>query len=75
MKRAKVKKPAEIDKRVFLTMEETASILRLCEDIVRAIIRRGELRAVRMGRKLMVSAESIWEFVFGDDFRRHMLVD
>lgn len=43
----------------FLTVRETAQVLQCHPDTVAAMIRRGELRAVRLGRAVRVPAESI----------------
>jgi excisionase family DNA binding protein len=43
----------------FLTVRETAQVLQCHPDTVAAMIRRGELKAVRLGRAVRVAAESI----------------
>lgn len=43
----------------FLTVRETAQVLQCHPDTVAAMIRRGELKAVRLGRAVRVSAQSI----------------
>jgi len=43
----------------FLTVRETAQVLQCHPDTVAAMIRRGELKAVRLGRAVRVAADSI----------------
>jgi len=43
----------------FLTVRETAQVLQCHPDTVAAMIRRGELKAVHLGRAVRVAAESI----------------
>jgi len=43
----------------FLTIKECAGTLRCHPDTVSAMIRRGELKAVRLGRAIRVVSESI----------------
>ena len=43
----------------FLTVRETAQILQCHPDTVAAMIRRGELKVVRLGRAVRVVSESI----------------
>jgi excisionase family DNA binding protein len=44
------------------TVKEVARILRVCDRTVRNFIARGDLPAVRVGRKLLVSPRSIEAF-------------
>lgn len=43
----------------FLTVRETAQVLQCHPDTVAAMIRRGELKAVRLGRAVRVAADLI----------------
>lgn len=43
----------------FLTVEETAELLRCCPDTVRAGIRRGDLAATRIGRTIRIPASQL----------------
>jgi len=43
----------------FLTVSETARELRCHVDTVTSMVKRGELRAVRLGRAVRIVAESI----------------
>jgi excisionase family DNA binding protein len=43
----------------FLTVRETAQVLQCHPDTIAAMIRRGELKAVRLGRAVRVAADSI----------------
>jgi excisionase family DNA binding protein len=44
------------------TVKEVARILRVCDRTVRNFIARGDLPAVRVGRKLLVSPRSVEAF-------------
>jgi excisionase family DNA binding protein len=44
------------------TVKEVARILRVCDRTVRNFIARGDLPAVRVGRKLLVSSRSVETF-------------
>ena len=44
------------------TVKEVAQILRVCDRTVRNFIARGDLSAVRVGRKLLISPRSVETF-------------
>jgi excisionase family DNA binding protein len=51
----------------FLTVAETAKELRCHPDTVAAMIRRGELKAVKLGRAVRVVSESIEALISRDN--------
>lgn len=48
---------------LLLTREEAATTLRLCARTVDAMIRRGELPAVRIGRQVRLSVTALQEWI------------
>ena len=56
-------KEKKSDQFSFLTVRETAELLRLCEKQVRRLIRRGELAALRFGTALRIRKSDIAAFV------------
>jgi excisionase family DNA binding protein len=52
--------------RVVLTLDEAASCLGVHRQSVRAAIERGELRAVRMGRRWLVPVAAIERLLDGE---------
>ena len=49
--------------RVLLTIDETARAMSLGRTFVYSLLRRGELRAVKVGRSRRIVADSLSEFI------------
>lgn len=47
----------------LLTVKETAEVLRVSENTVRRLEQKGTIKAIRLGRKIMFSAEMLEQFV------------
>ncbi|MCP4006328.1 MAG: helix-turn-helix domain-containing protein [bacterium] len=48
-----------------LSVDETAERLSVHPQTIHAMIRRGELRAIRAGRRVLVPIQAIEDFVWG----------
>jgi excisionase family DNA binding protein len=49
--------------RIVLSVREVASTLGVCQQTVRALIGRGELRAIRVGRSVRIPAAAVARLV------------
>ena len=59
----RVKPPAKVEKRLF-SREETAQVLgNIHSRTVDAMVKRGQLKAVKLGRRNMITAESVDELI------------
>lgn len=48
---------------VVLTVAEAAQVLRICENTCYSAIRRGELPASRVGRRLLIARDALERFI------------
>lgn len=55
----------EIEGITFYTIPETAKALRVTPQTVRAWIKQGKLKAIRIGRPILITESNIKEFLQG----------
>jgi putative molybdopterin biosynthesis protein len=53
----------QIESIKFFTVQETADLLRVTPQTVRAYIKQGKLKGKRIGRPILISEENIREFL------------
>lgn len=63
--RARPKQRDVLDGQISLTLQEAAEVLVCHTDTVRALIRSGQIKARRPGRRWLVNAESVREYLSG----------
>jgi excisionase family DNA binding protein len=51
--------------RIGFSIDETAESLGISVPVVRSLIKSGSIRSIRIGRRVIVSAQSLREFVDG----------
>jgi excisionase family DNA binding protein len=51
----------------FYTIPETASALKVTPQTVRAWIKRGRLKGMRIGRPILITENNLKEFIQGDN--------
>ncbi len=48
---------------VVLTVPQVAQVLGICKNTTYALLRSGDLKSIRVGRKIRVSKDSLLEFI------------
>lgn len=56
--------------REFLTVKEVADILKIPPRTVYGLIQRGELKAVKVGRRIRIPADALWDMPAWEGFTR-----
>jgi excisionase family DNA binding protein len=59
----RVKPPAKIERKLLSRTETAAMLGGIHDRTVDAMVKRGQLKAVRLGRRNMITAESIGELI------------
>jgi len=55
--------PTVIEKIKFYTVQETAKALKVTPQTVRAYIKRGRIKSLRIGRPILITEESLRDFL------------
>lgn len=58
--------PTKIEELTFYTVEEVAEKFRVTPQTIRTYIRKGKLRASRIGRPLLITSKALEEFAQGN---------
>lgn len=58
--------PTKIEELTFYTVEEVADKFRVTPQTIRSYIRKGKLRAARIGRPLLITSKALEEFTEGN---------
>ena len=56
-----------MDEPQVYTIDEVSGILRVCEALCRRLVKSGQLRAVKAGRRYLVPVSAVKEFLEGGE--------